>query len=218
MHYILATQRYTPSCYKSKFPGIFGKTWGQISSGTSPSWPVRKAFLRALWLIHVRGSIEDQSANKGVHPESIAGIGKVRRAYVYHFWNWVLLLTEKAMAPTPVLLPGKSHGWRSLVGCSPGSRRVGHSWRDLAAAAAPPAKVIGVLFKELKAIQMSFNDNIATYVTMFWRLAHYTATGNEWAAATHNQRHQFPKLNSQGELCVWEKPQMKNAYCIIPFM
>ena len=23
------------------------------------------------------------------------------------------------MAPTPVLLPGKSHGWRSLVGCSP---------------------------------------------------------------------------------------------------
>ena len=26
------------------------------------------------------------------------------------------------MAPTPVLLPGKSHGWRSLVGCSPWSR------------------------------------------------------------------------------------------------
>ena len=26
---------------------------------------------------------------------------------------------EKAMAPTPVLLPGRSHGRRSLVGCSP---------------------------------------------------------------------------------------------------
>ena len=26
---------------------------------------------------------------------------------------------ETAMAPTPVLLPGKSHGWRSLVGFSP---------------------------------------------------------------------------------------------------
>ena len=25
-------------------------------------------------------------------------------------------------APTPVLLPGKSHGWRSLVGCSPWGR------------------------------------------------------------------------------------------------
>ena len=28
--------------------------------------------------------------------------------------------------PTPVLLPGKSHGWRSLVGCSPG----GHEESD----------------------------------------------------------------------------------------
>ena len=25
--------------------------------------------------------------------------------------------------PTPVLLPGKSHGWRRLVGCSPWSRK-----------------------------------------------------------------------------------------------
>ena len=30
---------------------------------------------------------------------------------------------EKAMAPTPVLLPGKSHGQRSLVGCSPWGRQ-----------------------------------------------------------------------------------------------
>ena len=30
---------------------------------------------------------------------------------------------------TPVLLPGKLHGRKSLVGCSPlGSRRVGHNW------------------------------------------------------------------------------------------
>ena len=28
-------------------------------------------------------------------------------------------LTEKVMAPTPVLLPGKSHGQRSLAGCGP---------------------------------------------------------------------------------------------------
>ena len=30
--------------------------------------------------------------------------------------------------PTPVLLPGKSHGWRSLVDCSPWGRWVGHDW------------------------------------------------------------------------------------------
>ena len=28
----------------------------------------------------------------------------------------------KQWHPTPVLLPGKSHGWRSLVGCSPRGR------------------------------------------------------------------------------------------------
>ena len=40
--------------------------------------------------------------------------------------------------PTPVLLPEKSHGWKSLVGCSPwGSTRVGHDWSDLAAAGEP---------------------------------------------------------------------------------
>ena len=30
--------------------------------------------------------------------------------------------------PTPVLLPGKSHGWRSLVGCSPWGRWVRYDW------------------------------------------------------------------------------------------
>ena len=37
-------------------------------------------------------------------------------------WNFVETdLEENAWQwhPTPVLLPGKSHGWRSLVGCSP---------------------------------------------------------------------------------------------------
>ena len=28
-------------------------------------------------------------------------------------------MTEREWHPTPVLLPGKSHGWRSLVGCNP---------------------------------------------------------------------------------------------------
>ena len=32
------------------------------------------------------------------------------------------MISEKVMAPTAVLLPGKSHGWRSLVGCSPWGR------------------------------------------------------------------------------------------------
>ena len=34
--------------------------------------------------------------------------------------------------PTPVFLPGESHGQRSLEGYSPWGRRVGHDWGDLA--------------------------------------------------------------------------------------
>ena len=33
-----------------------------------------------------------------------------------------LVMDREAWHPTPVLLPGKSHGWRSLVGCSPWGR------------------------------------------------------------------------------------------------
>ena len=38
------------------------------------------------------------------------------------------LTQRRQWQPTPVLLPGKSHGWRSLVGCSPRvvKSRVGH--------------------------------------------------------------------------------------------
>ena len=32
------------------------------------------------------------------------------------------LLWRRQWHPTPVLLPGKSHGWRTLVGCSPWGR------------------------------------------------------------------------------------------------
>ena len=45
-----------------------------------------------------------------------------------HVWWAVALMTEKAMAPHSSILPEKSHGWRSLVGCSPWGRRVGHNW------------------------------------------------------------------------------------------
>ena len=34
--------------------------------------------------------------------------------------------------PTPVLLPGESCGWRTLVSCCLWSRTVGHYWSDLA--------------------------------------------------------------------------------------
>ena len=48
------------------------------------------------------------------------------------YWLSILCVCEfvywrRQWHPTLVLLPGKSHGWRSLVGCSPGRLRVGHN-------------------------------------------------------------------------------------------
>ena len=37
----------------------------------------------------------------------------------YSLFHSIRCLWRKQWHPTPVLLPGKSHGWRSLVGCSP---------------------------------------------------------------------------------------------------
>ena len=36
--------------------------------------------------------------------------------------NYKAVMIVRQWHPTPVLLPGKSHGWRSLVGCSPWGR------------------------------------------------------------------------------------------------
>ena len=40
---------------------------------------------------------------------------RVNRLYTYIYID----IRRRQWHPTPVLLPGKSHGWRSLVGCSP---------------------------------------------------------------------------------------------------
>ena len=47
--------------------------------------------------------------------------------YVCHQDCWTFSMCQRLRRrrqwhPTPVLLPGKSHGWRSLVGCSPWGR------------------------------------------------------------------------------------------------
>ena len=39
-----------------------------------------------------------------------------------NFYATLMLYWRRQWHPTPVLLPGKSHGWRSLEGCSPWGR------------------------------------------------------------------------------------------------
>ena len=41
--------------------------------------------------------------------------GKLIVELSWYVWH----IRKRPWHPTPILLPGKSHGWRSLVGCSP---------------------------------------------------------------------------------------------------
>ena len=54
----------------------------------------------------------------GIKP-AISRISCIGRQILYHSvtWEW-----RRQWHPTPALLPGKLHGWRSLVGCSPWGR------------------------------------------------------------------------------------------------
>ena len=50
----------------------------------------------------------------------------MNRLFLDTFSNWLFLVYKRwrrQWHPTPVLLPGKSHGRRALVGCSPWGRK-----------------------------------------------------------------------------------------------
>ena len=49
-------------------------------------------------------------------------IGRKKRECDFFNFQNVMIYWNPQWHPTPVLLPGKSHGWRSLVGCSPWGR------------------------------------------------------------------------------------------------
>ena len=65
------------------------------------------------------GGLGTCTALSGCIPREMGGAGggvdKEAGAATFEDWGWT-------RHPTPVLLPGKSHGWRSLMGCSPWGR------------------------------------------------------------------------------------------------
>ena len=74
---------------------------------TSGSFPMRQFFPSG-------GQIIGASASASALPVNIQN-------WFFFRMDW-FDLWRRQWHPTPVLLPGKSHGWRSLVGCSPWGR------------------------------------------------------------------------------------------------
>ena len=67
------------------------------------------------------------------NPKSYFGLSKILFWIVSHvkqlsvlilnIYTYIHIYQRRQWHPTPVLLPGKSHGWRSLVACSPWGRK-----------------------------------------------------------------------------------------------
>ena len=56
------------------------------------------------------------------HWNSLKCIRLFRTMQVFNWYLMTFIHWRRQWHPTPVLLPGESHGWRSLVGCSPWGR------------------------------------------------------------------------------------------------
>ena len=71
-----------------------------------------------------------------VEPGRLQSMGSIRVGHDWttSLWFFTFMHWRRKWQPTPVFLPGESHGQRSLVGCRLWGRTVGHDWSDLAAA------------------------------------------------------------------------------------
>ena len=75
---------------------------------------------------HVLAVVNSAAVNTGVHVSLSIVVSSVRMpstGIAGSYGSSIPSLRRRQWHPTPVLLPGKSHGQRSLVGCSPWGRQ-----------------------------------------------------------------------------------------------
>ena len=141
----ITTHLFTPSPLHT-FPGI-SCVWGNMPNSRDDYWEV---FVLNSLLSCLQVLSQTLGAKWIPDPElGISGLGCIeflmywactpqfhqciqgQQQVCSHLWPtaWSSLyfgrlnyLWRRQWHPTPVLLPGKSHGWRSLVGCSPWGR------------------------------------------------------------------------------------------------
>ena len=102
------------------------RAWKAAIHGAAEGWARLSDFT---FTFHFHALEKEMATHSSVLAWRIPGTGEphglpsMRSHRVGHDWSDLAAaagyMMEKAMDPTPVLLPGKSHGWRSLVSCSP---------------------------------------------------------------------------------------------------
>ena len=95
--------------------------------------PRRTGHSREFWhkAVHWRGEVESCEPYEKAHAlriilmkdETASGVSCSITPVRDRFEHFPVSHQRRQWHPTPALLPGKSHGWRSLVGCSPWGRK-----------------------------------------------------------------------------------------------
>ena len=92
--------------------------WGLLLSSLWPMWIIIQDLSQA-WAISLQYLTSMPWVNKGQECFQVS-----YSLLSLHFFPFLSLCWwRRKWQPTPVLLPGKSHGWRSLVGYSPWGRK-----------------------------------------------------------------------------------------------
>ena len=94
-----------------------------------------------------------------------------------YLWGCREIRWRKQWHPTPVLLPGKSHGWRSLVGCGPWGR-----WKS------DTAKRLDFHFHTLEKEMATHSSVLA------WRIPGTGEHGGLPSMGSHRVRHDWSDL------------------------
>ena len=95
-------------------PTYIDRPWPQLPSlSTMPSID----FIAVSSASEPRGGLVESQAAGTTPSFWLVSLEQGREFTSPNTWRW-----RRQWHPTPVLLPGKSHGWRSLVGCSPWGR------------------------------------------------------------------------------------------------
>ena len=93
------------------------EAWSAAVHGVTKSWTWLSNWAELNWI--------DQDFGL---PWWLSGKESTCQCRKHRFNPWVRKISWRGKwQPTPVFLPGKSHGQRSLVGCSPWVTRVGHN-------------------------------------------------------------------------------------------
>ena len=84
-----------------------------------PKWSPLLKMLLCFWLLAMFVCSHPSCLNFNV---ILSEEGLLPFCHLTWFMIFIAFNRRRRWHPTPVLLPGKSHGWRSLVGCSPQGR------------------------------------------------------------------------------------------------